>query len=183
MAINRGESKRVSRENVKRKMKRRSNIMVNIMRGRVATLCPLLFALLFIVSCSVIDEDLSDCVEQAKMDYELRLVTNMTTELKTQLTTETDLQIADALKQELGNIFTDYAHDVDLSFYDTQGDSTRLQHDEHFMDANQASYALNLPMRRYMHGARRHRSEFQCPPLYGQLFRHTGDRPQGAWTA
>ena len=104
-----------------------------------------------VTGCSVIDEDLSDCVEQAKMDYELRLVTNMTTELKTQLTTETDLQIADALKQELGNIFTDYAHDVDLSFYDTEGDSTRLQHDEHFMDANQASYALNLPMRRYMH--------------------------------
>ena len=94
-------------------MKSRSNIMVNIIRGRVATLCPLLLALLFFVSCSVIDEDLSDCVEQAKMDYELRLVTNMTTELKTQLTTETDLQIADALKQELGNIFTDYAHDVD----------------------------------------------------------------------
>jgi len=111
----------------------------------------LLLSLLTAVSCSVIDEDLSDCVEQAKMDYELRLVTNMTTELKTQLTTQTDLNIAQALRTQLSDVFTDFAHDVDLSFYDTQGDSARLQHDEHIMDANQASYALNLPMRQYMH--------------------------------
>ena len=75
----------------------------------------------------------------------------MTTELQTQLTTQTDIQLASSLKQHLDDIFTDYAHDVDLSFYDTVGDSTRLQHDEHFMDANQASYELNLPMRQYMH--------------------------------
>jgi len=104
-----------------------------------------------VTSCSVIDEDLSDCGDQAKLDYELRLVTNMTTELTTQLTTQTDIRLADALKQHLDDIFTDYAHDVDLSFYDTQGDSARIQHDEHFMNANQASYTLNLPMRHYMH--------------------------------
>ena len=79
-----------------------------------------------VTSCSVIDEDLSNCVdvepvEQAELDYELRLVTNMTTELTTQLTTQTDIRLADALKQHLDDIFTDYAHDVDLSFYDTQG--------------------------------------------------------------
>lgn len=111
----------------------------------------LLLLLLTTVSCSVIDEDQSGCVEQAKLDYELRLVTNMTTELKTQLTTQTDVELADALKQQLGNIFTDYAHDVDLSFYDTHGDSARLQHEKHIMNANQASYELNLPMRHYMH--------------------------------
>ena len=109
-----------------------------------------------VTGCSVIDEDLSDCVDvepekQAQLDYELRLVTNMTTELTTQLTTQTDLRLADALKRHLDNIFTDFAHDVDLSFYDTQGDYARIQHDEHFMDANQASYTLNLPMRHYMH--------------------------------
>lgn len=102
-------------------------------------------------SCSVIDEDLSGCEEQAKVDYELRLVTNMTTELTTKLTTKTDLKLAEELRNHLSGVFTDYAHDIDLSFYDTQGDSARLQHDEHFMDANQASYTLNLPMRQYMH--------------------------------
>ena len=102
-------------------------------------------------SCSVIDEDLSGCEEQAKMDYELRLVTNMTTELTTKLTTQTELELAEELRDHLSDVFTDFAHDVDLSFYDTVGDSVRLQHDEHFMDANQASYTLNLPMRQYMH--------------------------------
>ena len=103
--------------------------------------------------CSVIDEDQSDCAPapQAQLDYELRLVTNMTTELRTELTTQTDIELANALRQHLSDVFTDYAHDVDLSFYDTQGDSILLQKDEHIMDANQASYTLNLPMRQYMH--------------------------------
>lgn len=104
-----------------------------------------------LMSCSVIDEDRDDCVEHAKMYYELRLVTNITTEITTQLTTQTDIKLGNALHDYLDDIFTDYAHDVDLSFYDTMGDSIRLQHDEHFMDANQASYTLNLPMRQYMH--------------------------------
>ena len=118
-------------------------------------------ALLAVVGCSTIDDDLSDCpqpgpapgpeLQDYQLDYELRLVTNLTTELQTELTTQTDLQVAAALRSHLANIFTDYAHDVDLSFYDTQGDSIRLQHDQHVMNANQASYTLNLPMRQYMH--------------------------------
>lgn len=110
-----------------------------------------LFCLLSLTGCSSIDDDLSDCGTDAELNYELRLVTNMTTELETELTTQTDLLLADALRQHLSNIFTDFAHDVDLSFYDTTGDSIRLQHDQHIMDANQASYTLYLPMRQYMH--------------------------------
>ena len=112
-------------------------------------------AAVVLTGCSMIDEDLSQCPpdvqEQAEVKYELTLVTNITTEMETKLSTQTDLDVAEALKGYLGGIFTDFAHDVDLSFYDTQGDSIRLQHDEHIMDANQASYRLNLPMRKYMH--------------------------------
>ena len=75
----------------------------------------------------------------------------MTTELKTQLTTITELSVANALMVHLKDIFTDFAHDVDLSFYDTEGTLNRLQHDQHIMDANQSSYTLTLPMRKYMH--------------------------------
>ena len=127
--------------------KNRNEVLMN----RFGKTYCLLLLLLTAVSCSVIDENLDGCKEQAKMDYELRLVTNMTTELHTQLTTQTELELAAELRDHLSDVFNDYAHDVDLSFYDTQGDSARLQHDEHFMDANQASYALNLPMRHYMH--------------------------------
>ena len=111
-----------------------------------------------LTGCSMIDEDRSDCVEQeGKVDYELELVTNISTEITTKLETETtlttqaDIELAAELRDYLGGIFTDFAHDVDLSFYDTQGDSLRLQHDRHIMDANQASYSLNLPKREYMH--------------------------------
>lgn len=102
-------------------------------------------------SCSMIDEDQSDCVSEAEVKYELTLVTNITTEIETQLNDSTEDELADSLRKHLQNIFTDYAHDVDLSFYDTVDDSVRLHHDMHIMDANQASYTLNLPMRQYMH--------------------------------
>ena len=104
-----------------------------------------------LAGCSTIDDDLSDCGSSYQLDYELKLVTNMTTELTTQLSMVTDVSLSTALKTHLSTVFTDYAHDVDLAFYDIEGDSIRLQHDEHIMDANQASYTLNLPKRQYMH--------------------------------
>lgn len=104
-----------------------------------------------LTACSLIDEDLSDCGVEAKIDYELELVTNMSIELETQLDPKVDKDVIEALREHLKNIFTDYAHDVDLSFYDTKGDSLRLHHDQHIMDASQRSYTLFLPMREYQH--------------------------------
>ena len=103
--------------------------------------------------CSVIDDDLSDCNqgEEYKIDYELRLITNMTTELETQLTTITEMGVAESLREHLKDIFSDFAHDIDLSFYDTEGDMTRLHHKRDIIDANQTSYTLTLPMHEYMH--------------------------------
>ena len=107
--------------------------------------------------CSLVDENLTDCETDYVINYELRLVTNMTTELKTQLETElssdVDVAAAAALKDYLKEIFTDFAHDVDLSFYDVVADSVRLHHEAHIMDANQSSYTLYIPVHRYMHAA------------------------------
>ena len=105
-------------------------------------------------SCSAIDDDLSDCPpdeEQFQMEYQLRLVTNMTTELETQLTTLTEIGVADALREHLKDIFSDRAHDIDLSFYDTEGALNSLYHKSDIIDASQTSYTLTLPMRKYMH--------------------------------
>ena len=105
-------------------------------------------------SCSAIDDDLSDCPadeQQYQMEYQLRLVTNMTTELETQLTTLTEIGVADALRAHLKDIFSDFAHDIDLSFYDTEGTLNSLYHKSDIIDANQTSYSLTLPMRKYMH--------------------------------
>lgn len=124
--------------------------------GRAMSSCHIsllssLFAFLLLSSCSLIDEDQSDCGKEAKINYELRLITNMSIELETQLSLLLDQDVKDALREYLKNIFTDYAHDVDLSFYDAKDDSARLHHDQHIMDASQQSYTLYLPMREYMH--------------------------------
>lgn len=115
----------------------------------------ILFATLLVAltGCRWVDEDLSACETDYNLDYELRLVTNMAIELETQLSLDTDIAVRTALTDYLGNIFTDYAHDVDLSFYDVVGDSLRLHHEAHIMDASQTSYTLFIPVRQYMHTA------------------------------
>lgn len=104
-----------------------------------------------LVGCSMIDEDQSDCGEEAKMDYELELITNITTEVETQLNTQTDVSLAASLKDHLGDIFSDFAHDVNLLFYGIGSDSTLLYHDEHIMDDSESSYTLYIPRQKYMH--------------------------------
>jgi hypothetical protein len=135
----------------------------------------LLSALWLMAGCSAIDDDLSDCHEESQFqtDYQLKLVTNMTTELQTQLTTLTELSVAGLLETRLKNIFTDFAHDVDLSFYDTDSERERLQHDQHIMDANQKSYTLRLPMRQYMHLAVANIAENGVVGLTGDEYSHT----------
>ena len=128
------------------KATRKRSLIPSSLHFSIGILCLLLLA-----GCSLIDDTLEDRTKEYEMDYELCLVTNFTTELHTQLGLETDSSLAADLREHLKNIFTDFAHDVDLSFYDTQGDSLRLYHDQHIMDANQQSYVLTLPMRQYMH--------------------------------
>lgn len=123
-------------------MKRKLNI-ANILVGTAF--------IVVLAGCSVIDDNLDDCGEQAKMDYELQLVTNVSTEVQTQLTAQTDVALAATLKDYLGQIFTDYAQDVNLMFFGTGNDSTLLHHDEHIMNNSEHSYTLYIPRQKYMH--------------------------------
>ena len=113
------------------------------------------YLLLIVLSaCSLIDADMSHCDTDYNIDYELRLVTNMTTELKTELSSEIAMSpTATAIHDQLKDIFSDHAHDVDLSFYDVKEDSARIHHEQHIMDATQSSYTLYIPIRKYMHVA------------------------------
>ena len=126
--------------------------MRRILRN-IVCLIPVVAAL---TGCGLVDEDMQDCETDYQINYELRLVTNMTTELETELSVAAEVEVATALRAYLQNIFTDFAHDVDLGFYDVvrddaAGDSLRLQHQSHIMDANQSSYTLYIPIRRYEH--------------------------------
>ena len=101
--------------------------------------------------CSVIDEDLSDCEEALKLDYDLHLVTNMSTELQKEFDRQADADLLKALRSYLAPVFTDYGHDLDLSFFDDQGDQALLRHERHRMDANEMSCTFYMPARQYQH--------------------------------
>jgi len=135
-------------------------------------------AALVLKGCSLVDENLTDCEQDHLLNYELRLVTNMSTEISTELettvATDMELSAATALRDYLKNIFTDFAHDVDLSFYDVVEDSVRLHHEAHIMDANQSSYTLYIPVRRYMHTAVANVADNQLVSLEEDDYCHKG---------
>jgi hypothetical protein len=125
-----------------------------------------------LTACSLIDEDQSDCGKDVKVDYELQLITNLNIELEAQLDSVRDKDVIEALRNYLKNIFTDYARDVDLSFYDTKADSARLHHEKVIMDANERSYTLYLPMCEYMHLAVANLTDNQLVNLADDDFCH-----------
>jgi len=96
---------------------------------------------------------MSGCGTDFVLDYQLKLVTNITTELETELSLGADAEIKGMLKEYLQDIFTDYARDVDLSFYDTEPPMTRLNHMSEVMNGSESSYTLYLPVRKYRHTA------------------------------
>lgn len=108
-------------------------------------------ATVLLSACSAIDDDLSDCGVDYELQYELQLVTNMELELETQLTTQVETSVAAALREHLKDIFSDFVHDIDLSFYDVNEQLGRLSHEQHVMNNNEKSYTLYLPMREYRH--------------------------------
>ena len=100
--------------------------------------------------CSyLVDEDLSDCGGAIRIDYRLRLVTNEQTELEKMLSEEKDIPVKKAIQAYLEGIFTDVAHDVDLSFYDPTG--VRLEHLEAVMDKERFDCSLYLPAETIRH--------------------------------
>lgn len=124
-------------------------------------------------SCSVIDEDLSDCDEEMKLDYELYLITNESIELQKKFDRQGEAALLKALRNYLAPIFTDYAHDLDLSFYDVQGDFARLRHEQHQMNANEMSFTLFMPDRQYMHTAVANVADNGIITLEGSDYCHT----------
>lgn len=104
-----------------------------------------------LAGCRYVDEDLSDCGGEITINYQLRLIANMQTELETVLSEETDLVTASELKDYLSYIFSDMARDVDLSFYSPEGEMPRKVHISETIDANQAHYIVYLPEQEYVH--------------------------------
>ena len=109
----------------------------------------LLWAII-VQSCTLIDDDLSNCGLNYMLNYEMRLETNMQMELKTVLNAEEDQEVADALRKHLSTIFSDHAHDVDLSFFSSVEGNLK-QHLFEVVDTNRSSFSFYLPREEYLH--------------------------------
>ena len=100
--------------------------------------------------CStLIDEDLSDCDNEHRIDYQVCLITNMNREMAEVLNKDKDKPVETALRAFLESTFTDIAHDVTFSFY---GDGGALHSSsQETMDKSAFSCSWRLPSGSYQH--------------------------------
>lgn len=103
---------------------------------------------------SCIDEDMSDCGKDYKIQYNLQLNTQINTVIDVNLNLIEEQEIAARLKQALSKIFTDHAHDNDLSFFVGEELS---HHEANKMGANSVSYTIYLPRNNYQNLSRQYR--------------------------
>ena len=106
---------------------------------------PFIFA-----ACSLIDDDLTVCGEDVLLDYQLQLHTELSMQLQTELMTETEEPVRNALSKWLAPIFTETAKDVDLRFFSTESDDIRYWIQE-VINRRQRRYTIQLPKENYMH--------------------------------
>ena len=121
------------------------------LKTKALYICCLLGSAIAQTSCEIIDDDLSDCGKDYKLVYRTRLVTNMDDELESVLADAADAPVREALRSRFEGVFTDYALDIDISFYpaDATADAARRRHAQETMDGNRAEYAFYLPAEAY----------------------------------
>ncbi|MCR4603315.1 MAG: FimB/Mfa2 family fimbrial subunit [Prevotella sp.] len=123
--------------------------MTSLLKKLLAWGCITLWGSLF-TACSTIDDNAADCESDFHIEYEVRLKTNLQTELQTELRNRFEDNVANLLQDSLKNIFSEFAHDIDLSFFNTNVHKlTYYVHRQ--MEAEQAVYTLELPVSEYNH--------------------------------
>lgn len=106
----------------------------------------------FMQGCSLIDDDLSNCGYEYTMVYRMKLITNMQMELDAVLYTDEDAEAKAAVSRYLSSIFSDHAHDVDISFY-LLPDDVRKYYRHDTIDDNRKEFEFYLPVDEYQHVA------------------------------
>lgn len=106
-----------------------------------------------LTGCSLIDEDISKCNNQVRLTYELRLDPEIVQELEDELDLHADEDIRGMLKEYVDGVFTNYARDVDLLFYDTNEPMGLLRSLVEKMNSSSNTYSISMPVRSYMHTA------------------------------
>ena len=103
--------------------------------------------------CSLIDEDLTGCNNQVRLKYEIRLDPEIIQELEDELDLHADEDIRGMLKDYIDGVFTNYARDVNLFFYDTNEPMGLLRSMSEKMNSSSNTYSISMPVRSYMHTA------------------------------
>lgn len=105
-------------------------------------------AALPLLMASCIDEDMSLCDYGYRIDYNVRLHTNMDEEIDSELTSSAEQAIGEKLRAALSNVFTDHAADLDLSFFSSTG---LAHHEVQTVNATTAPLTIFLPVQQYRH--------------------------------
>lgn len=107
-----------------------------------------LFAFLSLSLVSCIDEDLSRCGVNYSVDYVVHQQTDLQAEVAAVLSSPQEQEAAEAVETALGGMFTDLAHDLDLSFY---ANHNQAYHERNIIDASSASFTFYLQQADYRH--------------------------------
>ncbi len=106
-----------------------------------------------LTGCRLIDEDISKCNNQVRLTYQLELDPEIIQELEDELDLHADEDIRAMLKGYIDGIFTNYARDVDLFFFDIDEPMVSLRTMSETMNSASNTYAISMPVRSYMHTA------------------------------
>lgn len=120
--------------------------MRNCFHNNIRHLSAALILSLSLSSC--IDEDLSDCGKDYIVNYQVRLHTNMQTEISSELPAPEEQAVARRLEQAMSNIFSDVARDLDINFYSNHN---LAHHEAHQINAANASFTIYLKAEDYRH--------------------------------
>lgn len=110
--------------------------------GRFLRLGGCLAAVLWLTT-SCINEDLSKCGRDYAVDYELKLSTSLQLALDEEFVTPEEQALATRLRSDLGNVLSDKARVMDLSFFEEQS-SELEKHQRLTPNANEASVTVYM---------------------------------------
>ena len=110
--------------------------------------CLFAFLSLSLSLASCIDEDLSRCGVNYSVDYVVHQQTDLQAEVAAVLSSPQEQEAAEAVETALGGVFTDLAHDLDLSFY---ANHNQAYHERNIIDASSASFTFYLQQADYRH--------------------------------
>lgn len=97
---------------------------------------------------SCIDEDLSDCGLDYAIDYKMQLSLSLQDELDKEFVTADERVLAEMLREDLDDVLSDRAQQLDLSFYDVD-DETLSKHSTMTPNANQLSATFYMDKGNY----------------------------------